>query len=114
MILYRLQFAESLPCSQSKPITFAIPAHTQLSPAEAQVDPKLACPAQVGTKLVALNLSQQTDSADLLGGFQPVDPSHALLPLLEHFQVCYSACTFAEHTAVNFPVHQRIIPVRLS
>ncbi|CAL5218660.1 g365 [Coccomyxa viridis] len=41
---------------------------------------------QVGTKLVALNLSQQTDSADLLGGFQPVDPSHALLPLLEHFQ----------------------------
>ena len=45
------------------------------------------CVAQVGKKLVALNLSQQTDSADLLGGFQPVDPSHALLPLLEHFQV---------------------------
>ena len=43
---------------------------------------------QVGTKLVVLNLSQQTDSADLLGGFQPVDASHALLPLLEHFQAC--------------------------
>lgn len=41
----------------------------------------------MGTKLIALNLSQQTDSADLLGGFQPVDPSHALLPLLERFQV---------------------------
>lgn len=42
---------------------------------------------QVDSNLVVLNLSQQTDSADLLGGFQPVEPRHALLPLLEHFQV---------------------------
>ncbi|EIE25917.1 hypothetical protein COCSUDRAFT_12734, partial [Coccomyxa subellipsoidea C-169] len=41
---------------------------------------------QVGTNLVVLNLSQQTDSADLLGGFQPVEPRHALLPLLDRFQ----------------------------
>lgn len=42
---------------------------------------------QVDSNLVVLNLSQQTDSADLLGGFQPVEPRHALLPLLDHFQV---------------------------
>ncbi|KAK9809153.1 hypothetical protein WJX72_010301 [[Myrmecia] bisecta] len=41
---------------------------------------------QVGVKLVVLNLSQQTDSSDLLGGFKPVEPRDALLPLLEHFQ----------------------------
>ncbi|KAK9834237.1 hypothetical protein WJX84_003419 [Apatococcus fuscideae] len=41
---------------------------------------------QVGAKLVVLNLSQQTDSADLLGGFMPLDPQEALLPLLSPFQ----------------------------
>ena len=44
---------------------------------------------QVDANLVVLNLSQQTDSADLLGGFQPVEPRHALLPLLDHFQVTF-------------------------
>ncbi len=65
------------------------------------------CCSQVGTKLVALNLSQQTDSADLLGGFQPVDPSHALLPLLEHFQVSILPCTSAVNFGVNLPVFPR-------
>ncbi|KAK9849644.1 hypothetical protein WJX84_000969, partial [Apatococcus fuscideae] len=41
---------------------------------------------QTGAKLVVLNLSQQTDSADLLGGFMPLDPQEALLPLLPEFQ----------------------------
>ena len=54
---------------------------------------------QVGIKLVVLNLSQQTDSADLLGGFQPVDPSHALLPLLEHFQVSVDIFCSIEETS---------------
>lgn len=40
---------------------------------------------QVGAKLVAFNLSQQTDSSDLLGGFKPVDVRDALLPLLAPF-----------------------------
>ncbi|GFH33487.1 AAA domain-containing protein, partial [Haematococcus lacustris] len=30
--------------------------------------------------------SQQTDSSDLLGGFKPVEPRDALLPLLAPFQ----------------------------
>jgi midasin len=40
----------------------------------------------VGAKLVAFNLSQQTDSSDLLGGFRPVGAQEALLPLLAPFQ----------------------------
>ena len=42
---------------------------------------------QVGARLVVLNLSQQTDSADFLGGFRPIEPREALLPLLNAFQV---------------------------
>jgi midasin len=38
-----------------------------------------------GANLVALNMSQQTDSSDLLGGFKPVGVGEALLPLLEPF-----------------------------
>lgn len=41
---------------------------------------------QVGAPLVVLNLSQQTDSSDLLGGFRPVQPRDALLPLLARLQ----------------------------
>ena len=40
---------------------------------------------QVGAKLVVLNLSQQTDSSDLLGGFRPVEARDALAPLLPVF-----------------------------
>jgi len=46
----------------------------------------LASAPQVGAKLVVLNLSQQTDSSDLVGGFKPVEPRDALLPLLDTFQ----------------------------
>jgi hypothetical protein len=35
---------------------------------------------------VAFNLSQQTDSSDLLGGFKPVGAQESLLPLLAPFQ----------------------------
>ncbi len=34
---------------------------------------------------MVLNLSQQTDSSDLLGGFRPVQPAEAVLPLLDRF-----------------------------
>ena len=43
------------------------------------------CCLQVGAKLVVLNLSQQTDSSDLLGGFRPVEARDALAPLLPVF-----------------------------
>ncbi|GMH33343.1 hypothetical protein BSKO_01177 [Bryopsis sp. KO-2023] len=39
----------------------------------------------VGAKLVVLNLSQQSDSSDLLGGFKPVSAKDSLLPLLPRF-----------------------------
>ena len=35
---------------------------------------------------MVLNLSQQTDSSDLLGGFRPVEARAALAPLLVQFQ----------------------------
>ncbi len=60
------------------------------------------CILQVGAQLVVLNLSQQTDSGDLLGGFQPVDPSQALLPLLEHFQVQCSVTYFCGYLMCQF------------
>jgi midasin len=39
----------------------------------------------VGARLLSLNMSQQTDSSDLLGGFRPVDAQDALAPLLAPF-----------------------------
>jgi midasin len=39
----------------------------------------------VGANLVAFNMSQQTDSSDLLGGYKPIGVGEALLPLLEPF-----------------------------
>jgi hypothetical protein len=38
-----------------------------------------------GAPLLVFNLSQQTDAADLLGGFRPVEPRDALAPLLPTF-----------------------------
>jgi midasin (ATPase involved in ribosome maturation) len=43
------------------------------------------CFLQAGANLVVLNLSQQTDSSDLLGGFRPVEARDALAPLLPAF-----------------------------
>ena len=34
---------------------------------------------------MVLNLSQHTDSSDLLGGFRPVDARHSVTPLLPGF-----------------------------
>ncbi|RMZ52645.1 hypothetical protein APUTEX25_000764 [Auxenochlorella protothecoides] len=42
--------------------------------------------SQAGATLAVLNLSQQTDASDLLGGFRPVRPTDAALPLFERFQ----------------------------
>lgn len=40
---------------------------------------------------MVLNLSQQTDSADLLGGFRPVQPAEAFRPLLDRFNLLFTA-----------------------
>ena len=41
--------------------------------------------AQVNAKLVVVNLSQQTDSSDLIGGFRPLAPADAVNALLPAF-----------------------------
>jgi midasin len=41
--------------------------------------------SRVGAKLMVLNLSQQTDSSDFLGGFRPMQPAQAVSPLLDEF-----------------------------
>lgn len=49
-----------------------------------------------------INLSQQTDSSDLLGGFKPVDVrSHIVLPLKERFEEAFAA-TFSVRENVKF------------
>jgi hypothetical protein len=40
---------------------------------------------QAGCKLVAMNLSNQSDSGDLLGGYKPVQAAAALAPLAAEF-----------------------------
>ena len=49
---------------------------------------------------MVLNLSQQTDSSDLLGGFRPVQPRDALLPLLARLQ---ARCTAASRWCPSRP-----------
>lgn len=41
--------------------------------------------SHVGAKLVVVNVSQQTDSADLIGGFRPLQPADAVVSLTECF-----------------------------
>ncbi len=38
---------------------------------------------QVGATLRVLNLSQQSDSSDLMGGFKPVDPGSSITTMLQ-------------------------------
>ncbi|KAK9734478.1 hypothetical protein RND81_04G142700 [Saponaria officinalis] len=46
--------------------------------------------ARLGQKLSVLNLSQQSDVADLLGGFKPMDPQHICIPLYKEFENLFS------------------------
>ncbi|KAJ3195669.1 hypothetical protein HK101_011411 [Irineochytrium annulatum] len=43
-----------------------------------------------GNRLVVLNMSQQTDSSDLLGGFKPVDSAMITSPLMEKFESLFA------------------------
>ncbi|CAN0878069.1 MDN1 [Linum grandiflorum] len=44
----------------------------------------------LGQKLTVVNLSQQSDVADLLGGFRPVDPRSICIPLYNEFEDLFS------------------------
>ncbi|GAB4814206.1 hypothetical protein N2152v2_001252 [Parachlorella kessleri] len=99
-----LQAAAAAPRGGSGPSRFAATGHAlrnmeRVAVAAGQTEPVLLVgetgtgkttlvqqiAKQVGAKLVVLNLSQQTDSSDLLGGFRPVQPADAVLPLLDTF-----------------------------
>ena len=41
---------------------------------------------QTGRKLVVINMNQQSDSADLLGGYKPVDMKQVMAPLRDEFE----------------------------
>jgi midasin len=56
--------------------------------------------AQVtGNKLVVMNMSQQTDSTDLLGGYKPVQMVHIVAPLKEEFERLFHATFSHKHNA---------------
>ncbi|XP_053396218.1 midasin-like isoform X2 [Mercenaria mercenaria] len=44
---------------------------------------------QLGHKLHVINMNQQSDSADLLGGFKPVDVKHIIKPFYEDFELLF-------------------------
>lgn len=44
----------------------------------------------LGQKLTVLNLSQQSDVADLLGGFKPIDSLSICIPLYKEFEILFS------------------------
>jgi midasin (ATPase involved in ribosome maturation) len=52
-------------------------------------------------KMTAINLNMQTDSSDLLGGFQPVHLKQLAIPLYNDFQRLFSA-TFSESANAGF------------
>ena len=58
----------------------------------------------LGKKLVTVNLNQQTESADLLGGFKPVDFEHFVLPVRQRFESLFRQ-TFSSKENAKFLSH---------
>ncbi|OAL48241.1 midasin [Pyrenochaeta sp. DS3sAY3a] len=56
---------------------------------------------QLGRKLVAFNLSQQSESGDLLGGFKPVNVRSLVIPLKDEFDDLFDA-TFSRKKNLRF------------
>ena len=59
---------------------------------------------QCGHSLRVINMSQQSDSADLLGGFKPVDMKQLVTPLRETFETIFCQ-TFSRKQNVKFLSH---------
>ncbi|KAI3766421.1 hypothetical protein L2E82_16478 [Cichorium intybus] len=57
--------------------------------------------ARLGQKLTVLNLSQQSDVADLLGGFKPMNAQFLCLPLYQEFESLFRN-TFSSKDNENF------------
>lgn len=43
----------------------------------------------IGQKLIVINMNQQSDSADLLGGFKPIDTKFAVAPVKNEFEAVF-------------------------
>ncbi|KAF2258858.1 midasin [Lojkania enalia] len=56
---------------------------------------------QLGRKLVPFNLSQQSDSGDLLGGYKPVNVRNLVIPLKDEFDDLFDS-TFSRKKNVRF------------
>ncbi|KAF1937408.1 midasin [Clathrospora elynae] len=56
---------------------------------------------QLGRKLVAFNLSQQSESGDLLGGFKPVNVRSLVIPLKDEFDDIFDT-TFSRKKNLRF------------
>ncbi|KAK3603576.1 hypothetical protein CHS0354_028005 [Potamilus streckersoni] len=59
---------------------------------------------QLGHKLHVINMNQQSDSADLLGGFKPVDLRHVIKPFKEDFELLFCQ-TFSMKQNAKFLGH---------
>ena len=58
----------------------------------------------VGKRLQSVNLNQQTESSDLLGGFKPVDFDHFMVPVRSKFEALFQT-TFSAKDNVKFMAH---------
>ncbi|KAL2243207.1 UNVERIFIED_CONTAM: Midasin, partial [Sesamum indicum] len=61
---------------------------------------------RLGQRLTVLNLSQQSDVADLLGGFKPVDARFLCIPLYQEFENLFTN-TFSSKDNEGFLTHLR-------
>ncbi|PKI73659.1 hypothetical protein CRG98_005900 [Punica granatum] len=59
--------------------------------------------SRLGQKLTVLNLSQQSDVADLLGGFKPMSPHFVCIPLYKEFVELFSK-SFSAKVNANYTV----------
>lgn len=64
---------------------------------------------ETGNELVVINMNQQSDSADLLGGYKPVDLKYIMLPIRKEFETLFRSyydvmknAKFLEYIAVTF------------
>ncbi|KAL8046294.1 hypothetical protein ABFX02_08G168300 [Erythranthe guttata] len=61
---------------------------------------------RLGQKLTVMNLSQQSDVADLLGGFKPMDARPICLPLYQEFDNLFTN-SFPSRANEGFIIHMR-------
>uniref|UniRef100_T1J0I3 Midasin n=1 Tax=Strigamia maritima TaxID=126957 RepID=T1J0I3_STRMM len=47
---------------------------------------------QSGNKLIVINMNQQSDSTDLLGGFKPIEFKHLVIPIRNEFEELFCSC----------------------